>query len=217
MKLLAVRVARSIWLVPRNFLNPRGAFTQAVIEAIKNRYSFFKSPLDNPPPPVEAHKYEGGKFNGKRGDILIVSMALHNDGIVVDTRSSTDDGDAFLEDMISWVGKEYSLPSHTELPIKKLYASELNVVFSNSPAIFNSKLTPFLNAVSSAIGNDKIGKADFLGFHLGTDQTRSKAPFEFKFEREVNTTFEENRYYSFSPTKTEIHIKLLEQLEQLAT
>jgi len=217
MKLLAVRVARSIWLVPRYFLNPRGAYTRPVAEAIKAKYSFHKTPLDTPPPQGEAIKYEGGMFNGKNGEILIVSMTLHDDGVVVDTRSSTDDGDSFLEDLISWVSKDYGLPSITALPIKRIYVSELNVAFSNPPAIFNPKLASFLSEISSAIGDDKRGKADFIGFQFGTDQTRSKNPFAFRFERELNTPFEENRYYSFSPTKTDIHIKLLEQLEQLAT
>lgn len=100
MKLLAVRVARVIWLFPPYFLNPRGLFMRPAIEAIKGRYGFLKSPLDAeiPPLPNTGYRYENGSFSGKEGMVHIVSMVSHDDGIVIDTRSSTDDADAFLEE-----------------------------------------------------------------------------------------------------------------------
>lgn len=219
MKLLAVRLARSIWLVPTYFLNPKGIFMRPLIEAMKARYNFLKTPLDNlgPPPAGEGYKFENGGYNSKSGTILIVSVTMHDDGIVVDTKSSTDDGDAFLEDLLSWGNKEYGLPSYAELPIKRIYVSELNVAFSKTPVIFNSKLAPFLNEVGSIIGDERRGKTDFQGFQLSTDPEFSDKPPMFRFEREINTAFKENRFYSSSPTTTAAHIKLLERLEEVAT
>jgi len=219
MKLLAVRSARSIWLVPTYFLNPKGLFIRPIFEAIKARYSFIKTPLDYPfPPPAgEGLKFENGAFKGQSGTILIVSMTLHDDGIVLETRSSTDDGDAFLEDLLIWGSNEYGLPSYRELQIKKIYASELNVSFLKTPVIFNSKLDPFLKEASSIIGDEKKGKTDFLGFQLATDPGLSDKPPMFRFEREINIPFKENRYYSFAPTTTAAHLKLLEKLEEVAT
>lgn len=216
MKLLAVRLARSIWLVPTYFLNPKGIFMRPLIEAMKVRYNFLKTPLDYPVPPTpgDGYKFENGGFDTKNGTILIVSMIMHDDGIVVDARSSTDDGDAFLDDLLSWGNKEYGLPSSAELPIKRIYTSELNVVFSKTPVMFNSKLDPFLNEVASVIGNQRT---DFLGFQISTDPALTDKPPVFRFEREINTAFKENRYYSFSPTTTAVHIKLLERLEEVAT
>lgn len=218
MKLLAVRLARSIWLVPTYFLNPKGIFTRPIIEAMKIRYNFLKTPLDNPfPKPDEGYKYENGSFTGKNGTVIIGSVTIHNDGIVVDTRSSTDDGDEFLEEVLNWGSQEYGLAPYATLPIRKIYTSELNVVFERAPVFLNPKLAPFLDQVSSAIGDDKIGKMDFLALYLSLDQTRAKTPAMFRIDREVNVPFEENRFYSFAPTKTDAHIKLLEKLEQLAT
>jgi hypothetical protein len=220
MKLLAVRMARSIWLVPTYFFNPRGIFTRPMIEAMKVRYSFLKTPLDNPfPKPEEGYKYENGAFNGKNGSVIITSMTIHNDGIVVDTRSSTDDGDAFLEDAITWGNKEFGLQPYAALPINKIYASELNVVFENAPLILNPKLSKFINDVSSAFVGLGKGNVDFLGFQLTTDTSVSDktAPAVFRFEREISTAHSENRYYSLAPTTTDEHIKLLEKLEKLTT
>ncbi len=217
MKLLAVRLARSIWLVPPYFLNPRGIFTRPLVEAIKARYSFLKTPLDNPfPKPNEGYKYENGAFKGKNGVVQIVSMTTHDDGVVIDARSSTDDADLFMEDLMAWANKEYGLPSLSELPAKRLHVSELNVAFENAPKIFNQKLAPFLDDVSSAINDKSKGKAEFVGFQLGADQTLSVNPAMFRIEREANTLSGENRYYSFAPTKTDVHLKLLEKLEKVA-
>ena len=211
-------MARTIWLVPQYFFNPRGIFTRPMIEAMKVRYSFLKTPLDNPfPQPNEGYKYEDGVFNGKNGAVIIASMTIHGDGIVVDTRSSTDDGDAFLEDAINWGNKEFGLASYTELPIKKAYSSELNVSFQKEPTILNPKLSALLKYVSSTISDESKGKVEFLGFQLGTDFALSDRPAQFKFEREINVPYNENRYYSFAPTTTDAHIKLLEKLEQLTT
>jgi hypothetical protein len=216
MKLLGVRVARSIWLIPQYFLNPKGVFLRPAVEALKSRYNFLKGPLDKPVnAPNEDDKFEDGSFSGKNGTVLITTVTLHNDGIVVDTRSSTDDGDAFLEDALTWISKEYGLPSHTEMPIKKIYASELNVVFNKTPKILDANLSPFLREASSIVGDERTGKLDFTVFHLGTDPALSERQLIFKFEREISTSFEQNRYYSYAPIKTEAHLRLLEKLEEV--
>ena len=219
MQLLGVRVARAIWLFPPYFLNPRGAFLRPVVEAVKAKYSFLKSPLDAPiPPPTNAgYRYENGAFEGKNGVVEIISMVRHDDGIVIDTRSSTDDADSFLEDLISWASKEYGLPSISELPIRRIYASELNVSFPRAPTFFNPKLAPFLEEVSSSMRDESAGKAGFLSFSLGTDQRKAADIRSFRLDREINTLIAENRYWSFSPTTTQVHLELLSRLEELAT
>jgi hypothetical protein len=115
---------------------------------------------------------------------------------------------------MTWANKEYALPSHADLPVKRLYASELNFVLDSPPKVFDSKLAPFLEEANSILGKDRGGKADFIGFQIGPDQTLTDKPAPFRFEREINTSFAENRYYSFSPTTTAVHFKLLALLEQ---
>jgi len=217
MKLLAVRMARSIWLIPRYFLNPKGVDIRPAFDGLKTRYNFLKTPFDSPASAMQGGelKFEHGVFSGKNGPVQILTLTLFADGLVVDTRSSTEDGDAFLEDATSWISKEFGLPLYTELPIKRIYASEINLIFEKIPKILDPQLAPFLKEASEVIGDKKIGKTEFIGLQIGTDPALSETPKMFRFEREINTPFEQNRYYSSAPIKTEAHLKLLEKLDEV--
>lgn len=218
MKLLAVRLARSIWLIPPYFLNPKGAYIRPSIEAFKERYKFEKSPYDTPgviPNPQDGAKFENGVFVSENGPVTISSLTIHGDGFVVDARSSTEDGNAFAEDALGWVAKEHSLPDPNKLPITKLFASELNISFDKDPKLFDPKLAPFFKDLSSAISSEESGKPNFLSFHFGTDPTIYKTQRTFRIDREVNIPHEQNRFYSFAPTRTDVHLKLLEKLDAL--
>jgi hypothetical protein len=214
MKLLGVRLARSIWLAPQQFFNPRGQFLRHASIAAKARYQFLKSPYDNGTAGTGEAKYEGGGFKNKLGvEIAITSLTLHNDGVVVDTQANTDDSDAFLEDVFGWLHQEFELPAISNMPVKRLYASELNVLFDKPPVFLNPKLKGFVDKISAAAGDKKVGDFSFLGFQLGTDPERSPRPAQFRFEREASVPIDSGRYYSFAPTKTDPHVKLLEELE----
>jgi len=213
MKLLGVRLARSIWLAPQQFMNPRGVFLRQASLEIKARYQFLKTPFENATVGTAEPKYEHGGFKTKRGtEIQITSVIAHSDGVVVDTTSTTDDGDAFLEDIFDWLGR-FGIPAPSALPIKRIYASELNVALDRPPAFLNPKLMPFVEELASLMSDDKKGPVGFLGFQLTTDPERSPRPSQFRFEREINTSIDDNRYYSFAPIKTADHIRLLEKLD----
>ncbi len=215
MKLLGVRQARSIWLVPQYFLNPKGIFLRAAAIEAKERYQFLKSPFENGTAGTTEAKYENGGFKSKRGNtIQVSSMILHPDGVVADTMSSTEDTDAFLEDIFGWLHKSYGLGSPAEVPITRLYVSELNITMEKQPAFLNPKLQSFCDEISSAMGDEKKGPAGFLGFQLSTDPEKSPRPSIFRFEREISTSITGNRYYSSAPIQTTAHIKLLEKLEK---
>lgn len=214
MKLLGVRLARSIWLTPQYFLNPQGLFLRRASVELKDRYEFLKGPFDNATIGTPDVKYEGGGFKTASGTtIQIISLTLHGDGIVVDTMSSTDYADAFLEDVFRWLGKDYGLPSPTDSPIKRIYVSELNVAFEKAADFLNPKLKAFVDLVSATIGDEQGGGVGFLGFQLTTDPTRTPRPNVFRMDREINTSIEDNRFYSLAPVKTGEHIQLLEKLE----
>ena len=209
MKLLAVRLARSIWLVPQYFLNPQGLYLRPARQLLKERYGFISVPGDQETlASKEGLKFADGFFTVGDRVISITNMTLHADGIVVDTRSSTADSDAFLNDALTAICREFGLPSHTELPAKRVYASELNVVFDREPRLLNPKLDPFLSEVTATIGID-LG---FIGLTYGPDQSLSERP-PFRFEREIKTPFQERRFYSFAPIQTDDHLRLLQKLE----
>ncbi len=216
MKILAIRSAKSIWLTTTAFINPGGRYLYAALGSVKDRYGFLKSPLDKKLPPEvnEGYKFEFGAFNGKSGQIEIVQFVIHTDGLVVETRSSTDDGEDFLINFFDWGGKELGLAKPNDIPIKKVYSSEINFTLSRKPIFFNPKLSKFFDAANNAT-RDESG-SDFLQLTLGTDQTRSKNQRTFSIAREVDTEIDAKRYYSFASTTTAEHIAILEKLEKLS-
>jgi hypothetical protein len=214
-KIIAIRQARSIWIVPPYFLNPRGVFVRPALQALKGRYRFQKSPFDNAASTDDAtSKYENGAFD--RGDVpvIIISLVIHSDGFVVDTRSSTKDGDAFLEDALGWVAQEYGLPRLSDVPIKKMYTSEVNFSFAKPAKFFDARLMKFCNEASIAMSGSKSERLDFLSLQLSTDQTTT-AQLNFRIDREANTNIDEGRLWSFASCTTETHLGLLEKLEGL--
>jgi hypothetical protein len=211
-KLLAVRLARSIWLIPQYFLNPKGLFLLPASFALKEKYQFLKGPIDNGTINSNEPKYEQGAFNAAGGVIQILTMTLHADGIVVDTRSSTEDADALLEDLGTWIAKEYGLPLFGDLPIKRAYVSEVNFMLDKPATFFNPKLNSFFSDVSSAISGEK-DRTGFLSWQYSTDPTFSPQQKIFRVDREINTSFEDSRFYSFAPLQTKEHLRLLEKME----
>jgi hypothetical protein len=216
MKLLGVRNARSIWLAPQQFFNPKGIFLRKASLDIKTRYQFLKSPYDNSTAGTQEAKYELGGYKTKRGEtIQIDTVILHMDGVIVDCRSSTEDADEFLEDAFAWLSAEHGLPPIGTFPLKRLYASELNVELDKQPAFLTPKLTEFLRVASEALGDPKKGELGFLGFSLTTDPEQSPRPAQFRFEREIHTPLDSKRFYTFAPIQTRVHIRLIQQLEDL--
>jgi len=210
MNLLAVRLARAVWSIPPYFLNPKGVYMRPIIEGLKSRYGFSKTPLDGPiAQPGGNIKFEDGAFSVNGGAVAISQLSFLDSAIVVDTRSTTENADSFLIDAIGWASKEYGIGSAEGLPIRKYYLSELNVGFDKELPIINQKLKDFISTVSSVVG----GNADFLGLQVGTDPTVNLIQGVFKFEREAMAPHTQNRYYSMATTTTKSHLKLLEGLE----
>jgi hypothetical protein len=214
MRLLSVRVARSIWLIPISHLNPRGRNILPALSSVLERYSFAKPPT---PESVTGTPlkvvFELGAFTNPDGIPIAVNLTLHDDGLVAETRSSTDDADLFLEDLLSWAAEKYQLLKYTELEVKKIYSSEVLVKFQKPVDVFNEKFSGFADAIKLGPNQEPIELAALI---FGSDPARGRQML-LRIEREIDTPFGENRYYSYAPIKTSEHLKLLELFEQKAT
>ena len=215
MKLLSIHTARSIWLLPINYFNPSGRQIIPAVEEIIDRYSFLKT---TPLAEVFGSEKKGlelkiGTFIKKDDVPIEVSLAIHNDGLVAETRSSTEDSDLFLEDVLTFLSEHFDLAPHSELPINKKYLSEIYFTLNKMPEFFSKLTSSFINKSSGYINRDKVGNFGFMGIHLATDPDLSGNPLLIRVEREVNVPFNENRFFSTAPIKTSEHIELLEGLE----
>ena len=145
------------------------------VSAIVERYRFTKAPdtssLTTSPTKIV---FEVGAFPGIEGFPVYVNLTVHDDGLVVETRSSTNDGDRFLEDLLSWMAKEYQLPVHAELGIRRIYVSELTISFESSISVFGEKFKTFSDSLKSGIGQNQSSPMNLVQLSFGTDPANGK-------------------------------------------
>jgi hypothetical protein len=170
MKLLAIRTARTVWLIPPNYINPRGRFILPGILACAKRYGFVKVPDPQVflTAPMKA-MFEGGSFTGGDGVPITVSLTVHDDGLVADTRSSTEDSELFLNDVLGWLVAEFKLPEAVDLGIKKIYVSEVSFTFDASIEIFNDRFSKFVRSLKAGAGTTPAKPMELVNLNFATD------------------------------------------------
>ncbi|MBM4301933.1 MAG: hypothetical protein FJ121_10500 [Deltaproteobacteria bacterium] len=221
MKLLSVKQARAIWLIQLVDLNPRGLNLVALIPPITKKYKFQQFPIQPEElgfgKEIKEIKFSGGSFQKDAQHDISIDLTLYNDGLVVDTRSSTEDSDSFLNEFLNWISMEFDLVPYQEVLRSKLYHSELWVKTDKSLNTLNPKLENFAKRLTSLIVGHNHHPILFetYGISFWTNPTITLPPGPFKFERAEGVPFNENRYYSAAPLQTDVHIEMLEELENI--
>lgn len=212
MQLLSVQRARSIWLFDTYDLNPRGKdIGSTLIDWLKTKYQFTKVPANvNDLDETKALCYTGGQFRVGRESVS-VELRIYGDGVVGDTRSSTEDTDFFLSDVLQSAAKEFGLPYTQEIIRKQLYVSELTVRTDKTLPSVNPKMAEFARKLGQAIGATSSPELASIAFW--PDVLPSPAAAIFKFERKWGAEFSENRYYARAPLQTSKHLEILQDLE----
>jgi hypothetical protein len=215
MQLASVLLARAVAWVESHDLNPRGkVYYPAITEALVKRYGFAKFPVK----PEDYDESKGISFvYGKDGDSIIEQVQIYTNGIVLETRSSTEDSRRLLERALEWAAKEIGLAYVPGMIKRWQYYSQL---------VFTSPLN--LTASSPAFSNlaENINKSlrDLMGEDFRYETTSAQFNFDlltrknplgaFSIQRRENIPFSDNKYFSDAPLSTETHIRLLEQFEK---
>lgn len=216
MKLLSVNLARALWFCPVQELNPRGKSLYQIIPYLIDKYRFKVFPSDKEVPDEnKGIKFEDGEFLTSANELISINLTIFADGLVADSRYSTDESDAFLTDMLMNLSKDHSFPHH-ELIIRRTgYVSQLYVSTDKSLELIN----PRLKKISEYLCNNVKGFGENFfelgGIYFWPDQTLINKPFNFTFERVLNVPFSENRYYTGAPLQTDNHIELLDIIENI--
>lgn len=210
MKLLSVGLARALWFMDVNELNPGGkdVFTHlfpAMLEDYKFRTS--PTPADDP---GQGLKFLQGEYLKQDGTVILVNVTVFNDGIAADTFSSTTDSEDFLSEALSSL-PEVGFAYEPEMVRRKAYVSQLNVKCSKPLHTLNPKLVEFATKVSSAVGT----RFDMAAIELWPDQSLALKPANFSFQRKSGEPAESERYWSQAALPTDKHLELLRDLEAL--
>ena len=218
MKLLSIANSRSTWLFPFPDLNPKGKSLVSMLQPLVERYKF---PSEKPEELIKGDHLEfkeGGYKTGSGDEIAIISFKVFNDGLVVDTRASTADADAFLHDVLTWGSESFGFVSYSEISIRKFYVSEVNVFLDHPLSLIKPALTEF----ADSLADHNIGYGPFSfevsGIAFGQDPEKVHGgATTFRLERVDTAPFSETRFYSVAPFPTETHLALIEQLEKALT
>lgn len=221
MKLLSIKQARSIWLIYLIELNPRGLNLFTLIRPMIEKYKFQIYPTKPEEfglgKQIREIKFSGGSFQKDLKHDIAFDLTIYNDGLIVDTRSSTDDSDMILNEFLTWISTEIDLVPYQKVLRSKLYLSELYVQTKKSLNSLNPKLTAFAKRLTSLIVGHEHHSIAFetSGLSFWTDPAVGNPPGSFRFERVIDVPFSTNRYYSAAPLQTDPHLKMIEELEKI--
>jgi hypothetical protein len=214
MEVAAVLLARAMAYVESSELNPQaGVFYPNLVRAIVARYNFQKFPQK----PEDFDEAKGVVFaEGRLGDSVIEQLAIYTYGIILDTRTSTQESRRLLEEGLQWASKEMGLVYKPSMIKRWQYASNL-IFYSKVPltgvhSAFQ-KVADSLTRTAAELTGEKL-KYELVSFGVNYDQLNRKHPFgSFSIQRRENVPFSENKYFSDAPLPTDVHMKLLEQFE----
>lgn len=221
MRLLSIKQARSIWLIYLIEINPRGLNLSPLIKPMIERYKFQIFPTKPEEfgfgKEIREIKFIGGSFQKDQQHNIGFDLTIYIDGLMVDTRSSTDDSDTIINELLNWVSTEVDLVPYQDVLRAKLYLSELYVQTNKSLNSLNPKLTGLAKHLNSLIVGHEHHPIAFetSGLSFWTDPAIGNPPGPFRFERVIDAPFNTNRYYSAAPLQTDAHLKMLEELEKM--
>jgi hypothetical protein len=218
MQLISVGLARSIWLFDVNDLNPTGkSFLPDLLPWLGEKYSFQKFPKSVAEMDKEKKGFifETGEFQSDNGPIQ-VNFSFYSDGVVAETWSSTEGGDAFLGELLRSAANKYSLAYKPEMIRTKSYVSEVVVQLDHHLNKVNPKAAGFCDMISNFLPKRNLPSFEVTGMSFAPDTSGSSyKPPGLYIERRANTAFTENRFWSKSPFTTADHLSALEEFEKL--
>lgn len=211
MELLSIVTARSVFLFEVDSLDPFGkrSAAEAVME-LRNRYGFASVPesLSN------VDNNQGAAFSsGRLGDIVIDKLTLFSNGVVVDTRSSTENAEAIANDLLD-ISREV-LGSKAVVG-RKHFVSQ--VTFKSKMQL--SRMNPILAEIGEQI-RQSLGSSmhqeyavDTFGVTIQVDETQARIlPAKFVIARRADAAYFEDTYFSSAPLRTGLHLELVGKFE----
>ncbi len=211
MKLLSVGLARVLWFLDINELNPGGKdiYTH-LLPALLEDYKFKTFPQRGDDL-TQGMKLANGEFVKEDGTVLLINCTVFSDGIGVDTYSSTTDSEEVLTEILTDL-PDLGFAFDSEMIRHKGYVSQLNVKCPRPLHALNPKLSEFARHLSSAVGSTVY---DISAVEFWPDQGLVLKPASFSFQRKIGDPHDSDRYWSQAALPTEKHLEFLQEFESL--
>jgi hypothetical protein len=215
MNLQAIALARVVWLVEIQGVDPKGSTsTPEALKLFASKYSFAKVPQK-----IEELDFQKGieLSVGKLHNINIDTFTFYGNGVVVDTRSSTRDCQIVLEDFFKTIAQIFGA---TIRPTRQMLLSHL--LFQSDLRL--PKVHPIFQLIAEKVGASV--SADYhqpvtfeaSKFFVGADISQiNLEPSPFTIERRNGVPFSASSYFSSAPLGTEDHLDLLTSIEAALT
>lgn len=215
MELVAILKARALAMIELDAMNQGGMLRLAdLVPPLVERYDFKVYPTK--PEDFDPSK-NGVKFQqGKYGNLLVESLTVYDGALVVDTLATTDESRHILVNVLEWGRDAFGL-TYDEKQIRRWgYIS--NLVFKTDFPLLRHLSGPLHRlAEKTSFFTEKV--FDGLVYEptqvwVGHDpQVRKNGIASFLITHRVNTALSENIFFSEAPLPTNLHIKVLEELE----
>ena len=211
MELIAITQARIAAMIQLHEWDPFGkALTLEALGTLGKRYSFAKVPTK-----LEDVDFQRGVElqEGRHREIRVDRIVIFLNAIVVDTRSSTEDSQVILNDLLELSRGTFGSGLK---PARQTFASQL--VFRSEMQL--AKMNPILSRMagvlsertSSDLRHPFTVEPTAILLHVDTAQART-TPATFSIERRNEIPFAEKTYFSSAPLRTVEHVKLVEEFE----
>ena len=211
MELISINQARVVAMVQLQQWDPLGkALTLEVLGKLGDRYSFTKSPTK-----LEDVDFQKGLelHEGRLADIRIDRIIIFLNGIIIDTRSSTEDSERVLNDMLDLAHEAFGAVIK---PARQTFASQLIFRSNMRLAGLNPILPTIADTLTERASADLKHPFTFepTAILLNVDTAQAKTPpAMFSIERRAEIPFAENTYFSSAPLRTAEHIEVVKAFE----
>jgi hypothetical protein len=218
MEVTQVLLARVIQM-----LKPFGAavYLPEIANKLKAKYAFVTAPRDREfeelvsSEPTQGAEFRHGRLVSDGRQIIVQQLTVFNDGVVVDTTTSTDDSDLFLTDLLQWAREV--LPEAKPLgPAFYLSNLEIHTRFALEKYVptfrpFGDKIGALLNGYGIEAPRYEVSAVTLFFDQIGK---LAPQPGAFNLERRANVPYEKNIWFAQAPLRTADHINLLLDLEK---
>jgi hypothetical protein len=188
-----------------------------LVRATEERYGFLQGPRV-----VSDYNLQNGItfLDGQFGTTLITKLSVHGNGVLAEANDTTDQIDAFLDDLISFSNELLGFTVFTEPDLRRAYLSQFEAEIENGLAESFSEFTEIGRKISSIVKSYGANSSPFevteLALHCDINALELPRPGpKFSIARRAAETFDKRLYFVSAPLRTKEHISLVNELEKM--